>query len=117
MIVQDENPKVPTFITIRHSIRSSAQDFAKLDYKSFSRLIEVSLLEYMKNHAADIRNPVAINIQDVAPGPRKIKVNLCEIAHCKNTAGSAIGTFKEKNYRLCKDHEGKYIGVKGWSVT
>lgn len=111
----DENPKVPTFITIRHSIRANAQDFAKQDFKSFSRLVEVALLEYMCKHSNDVKRPLTLNIINTVAAPKIIK-ELCEIAHCKNPVGSAAGSFKDKKYKLCKDHEGKYVGVKGWVI-
>ncbi len=116
--MEHDNPKVPTFITIRHSIRSNAQDFAKLDFKSFSRLVEIALLEYMCKHADDIKKPVILNVQNVIeqPKPLKLLVENCEIAHCRNKSNGAIGVYKDKSYKLCKDHEGKYAGVPGWVV-
>ena len=116
MIVENENPKIPTFLTLRQSIRANAQDFAKQDFKSFSRLVEVALLEYMRDHVKDIKRPLTLNVINIIEQPKTIK-ELCEIAHCKNPAGTAQGIFKEKTYKLCKDHEGKYSTVKGWLVT
>ena len=119
MIVQNKNPKVPTFLNLRHSIRSNAQEFARLDYKSFSRLVEVALLEYMNRHQADIKNPVTLNVQNVMETPRIVKVPLalCEIGHCKNKQSGSIGTFKGKSYKLCVDHSNKLASAKGWRVT
>jgi len=116
MIVENENPKIPTFLTLRQSIRANAQDFAKQDFKSFSRLVEVALLEYMRDHAKDIKRPLTLNVINTIEQPKTVKES-CGIAHCRNPAGSSIGIFQGKNYKLCKDHEGKYSTVKGWKVT
>jgi hypothetical protein len=74
--------------------------------------------EYLHNHYSETVKPVTLNVTYVqeAATPLKIKAELCEIAHCRNKVGTATGIYGDRQFRLCKDHEGKYVGVKGWKV-
>lgn len=117
MEFQDKR-KMHMCVTIPIGIKRGIEDSAKLFGMSQSKLLIEGYFEYLHNHYAETIKPCTLNVNYVqeAAKPLKLKVELCQIAHCKNQVGSAIGVFKGEQYKLCKDHEGKYSTVKEWLV-
>jgi hypothetical protein len=110
--------KMHMCVTVPIGVKQGIEDSAKLFGMSQSKLLIEGYFEYLHNHYSETVKPVTLNVTYVqeAMRPEKVKVELCEIAHCKNKVGSAIGVYGSRQFKLCKDHEGKYAGIKGWIV-
>jgi hypothetical protein len=112
--MESSDYRIGTYIRIRKSIKESALEFAALDYKTFTRLIEVALIEYMVNHKGDIKRPVNLTVNQVNE-VKSVKVQ-CEIGKCNGKFNGSIGTYQGKAYNLCSDHAHKFAGLKGWVI-
>ena len=117
MEFQDKR-KIHMCITLPTAVKQGIEDSAKLFGMSQSKLMIEGYFEYLHNHYEQTLKPVTLNVNYVQEAPRPVKAvkELCMIAHCKNSVGSAVGVYQGKEFKLCKDHEGKYVGVKGWLV-
>jgi hypothetical protein len=117
MEFQDKR-KIHMCITVPIGVKQGIEDSARLFGMSQSKLMLEGYFEFLHNHISETVKPCVLNVNYVqeAEKPKKILHELCEIAHCKNPVGSAIGVYKDKEFKLCKDHEGKYAKVKEWIV-
>ncbi len=117
MEFQDKR-KIHMCVTVPLGVKQGIEDSAKLFGMSQSKLLLEGYFEYLKNHYSETLKPVNLTVNQIqeAPKPVKAAVELCEIAHCKNKSNGSVGVYKDKEYKMCKDHEGKYAGVSGWVV-
>lgn len=113
---KEEDVKVLRSLTVSLLLWVSAKKFAFHSECSLSSLVEKSLMEYMKNHAAELPVNVSFNLVAVEP---KVKPKSCGVKHCHEKAiGNGVYLPTKKEYALCEFHLNEALeNPKEWKVN